>query len=1363
MEGMKKVLHFVVVVLVIGSTFLPSVFGFVLTANAAATVGIPSLLSYQGRLKNSSGTALTGSYDFTFKLYDESTGGNLLWTETESSLAVTSGYFTTTLGDGTPFSTDVDFTKNLWLQISVGTGGGGSQESMSSRLAINSVAFALAARGVENAASAPSTTYGGRVYYNTTDGNLYVYNNSTGTPAWANTLLSSSSLNATNITAGTLAVANGGTGAMNASAARTSLGLAINSDVQSYDADLTTWAGISPAANIQTFLGSANYSAARSNLGVAINSDVQAYDADLTTYAGISPSANIQTLLGSADYAAVRTNLSLAVGSDIQAYDADLTTWAGISPAANIQTFLGSANYSAARSNLGVAINTDVQAYDADLTTYAGIGPSANIQTLLGSADFSAARTNLGLGTIATQASSNVSITGGTIGSGVTISGNATNVSGIVGIANGGLGRSWVGETQGSIPFMTLGNELLARAPGQTGQIFISVGNATAPDWTTATYPSTIAINQALYGTGTNVIGVGTLPIAAGGTGATNATDAQTNLGVLIGSNVQAYDADLTTYAGITPSANIQTLLASSDFATARTNLGLGTIATQNANNVSVSGGQLSGLSSVGLLSTGQGTLIGIEGANSWTSGRAISLGFSSPTILGGSIAGARLDFQTNVTATNQNVSGYEIMLPGVTNTGAGAYDLFGLNIMPSPVVQSTSNGTTTWKGINVGLPSITQSNGTVLAYGIDINGAQVNSGTAYGLHVNMSADADNAILVSKGVSTFNGQVLMSNASITGGSISGISALPVASGGTGAINATDARTNLSAAGSGANSDISSLSGLTGAITQAPITTGTLYDMQLETEWTGGTLINADFGEATTIGSNVVGMNLDFQTNVTGASDMDVTGVYVKMPAFAGSTASSTIYSAFQAGGGTISRSNNNATVMSAGAYIVAQDVNDTSIGMGTGIIQSTGVGIGWGASPISGFGNLNGLVIGYNPSGPAAGVASGQLYGININPITPGSGVETALNIGNGWDYGITINMSNNTARAINVGTGDVYFHDRVGMGTWTADGDVAVYYDTNSSSTNYLGTQASDIRLKKNIEPLGVNALDILSHVNAYLYNPIDEDDSSKKRLGIMAQEIMPYLPEMTFNISQENDPTTYYGVHYDKLPVLLLQAIKEQQAQIQSLSLGSGMQGSLSGNISVDNLTVDKHVAFGSDTVGQAKILPGATAVIVKFDQEYTYQPIVTLTLRGENVLTEDFKYTVLDESTGGFTIKISAAQDQPVEFNWHAFGAKQGQLTVSDGTKQNIEIVVSPYLTVPPAPTAPASEPLPPAENNDTIASDNGTAPEIVEPAPIVEPEPTVEPAPIVEPEPTVEPAPAVEPDPIVEPAPDTPIIP
>jgi hypothetical protein len=67
--------------------------------------------------------------------------------------------------------------------------------------------------------------------------------------------------------------------------------------------------------------------------------------------------------------------------------------------------------------------------------------------------------------------------------------------------------------------------------------------------------------------------------------------------------------------------------------------------------------------------------------------------------------------------------------------------------------------------------------------------------------------------------------VSISNVAVTGGTITGITPLAVAVGGTGANSAATARTNLSAAALGANSDITSLSGLTTPLSVAQGGTG----------------------------------------------------------------------------------------------------------------------------------------------------------------------------------------------------------------------------------------------------------------------------------------------------------------------------------------------------------------------------------------------------------------------------------------------------------------------------------------------------------------------------------------------------------
>lgn len=79
----------------------------------------------------------------------------------------------------------------------------------------------------------------------------------------------------------------------------------------------------------------ANVTTSRSNLGLAIGTNVQAFNANLSTFAGIAPSANVQSILGGANYAAIRTLLSLVPGTDIQAFDAFLLSIATLGTAAD--------------------------------------------------------------------------------------------------------------------------------------------------------------------------------------------------------------------------------------------------------------------------------------------------------------------------------------------------------------------------------------------------------------------------------------------------------------------------------------------------------------------------------------------------------------------------------------------------------------------------------------------------------------------------------------------------------------------------------------------------------------------------------------------------------------------------------------------------------------------------------------------------------------------------------------------------------------------------------------------------------------------------------------------------------------------
>lgn len=132
--------------------------------------------------------------------------------------------------------------------------------------------------------------------------------------------------------------------------------------------------------------------------------------------------------------------------------------------------------------------------------------------------------------------------------------------------------------------------------------------------------------------------------------------------------------------------------------------------------------------------------------------------------------------------------------------------------------------------------------------------------------------------------------------------------------------------------------------------------------------------------------------------------------------------------------------------------------------------------------------------------------------------------------------------------------------------GTATFNGQVRVTNSTASSSTTtgaFVVTggvgvggritcttlvETSSIALKENINPI-TNALDSILKLNGVTYDR--KDTSNTDEAGLIAEEVDTILP----NVVSKDTTGNPYGIYYTKLVAYLIEAIKEQQIQIEEL----------------------------------------------------------------------------------------------------------------------------------------------------------------------------------------------------------------
>ncbi|NQT90267.1 MAG: hypothetical protein HQ558_03335 [Candidatus Omnitrophica bacterium] len=95
---------------------------------------IPKTLNFQGRLTDQDGNPLNGNHPVTFSIYDASTGGNKLWTETQT-VNVSDGIYNCRLGSSTPLN--IAFDNPYYLEVTI------SGQTLTPRQPISASPYAL--------------------------------------------------------------------------------------------------------------------------------------------------------------------------------------------------------------------------------------------------------------------------------------------------------------------------------------------------------------------------------------------------------------------------------------------------------------------------------------------------------------------------------------------------------------------------------------------------------------------------------------------------------------------------------------------------------------------------------------------------------------------------------------------------------------------------------------------------------------------------------------------------------------------------------------------------------------------------------------------------------------------------------------------------------------------------------------------------------------------------------------------------------------------------------------------------------------------------------------------------------------------